>query len=103
MKSPTWRGVAVHTSASLARAHRRLDRRRSGVQCALEAMRAGAILHLQYGPTRERWTLSTGWTVPEDVAATLIARPDIQTVGDTLFPNTRSQTWRYATTQEGGK
>ena len=39
--------------------------------------------------------LSTGWTVSPDVAAILIARPDIQAVGDTLFPNTKSQTWRY--------
>jgi hypothetical protein len=102
MKSPTWRGVAVHTSASLARAHRRLDRRRSGVQRALEAMRRGATLHLTFGSGREWWILSTGWTVPPDVAAILIGRSEIQAVGDALFPN-QSQTWRYATTQDGGK
>ena len=28
----------------------------------------------------------------------LIARPDIQAVGDTLFPALKSQTWRYAST-----
>ena len=43
----------------------------------------------------------TAWTVPPDVAAILIARPDIVAVGDTLFSNTRSQTWRYLDSHNG--
>ena len=36
----------------------------------------------------------------EDVAANLIARPDIQAVGDTLFSNTKSQGWEYLKPQK---
>jgi hypothetical protein len=64
-------------------------------------MRRGATLHLSYGRACEWWGLSNGWSVPADVAAILIARPDVQAVGDTLFSNTRSQTWRYCGSHKG--
>ena len=66
-------------------------------------MRRGASLNLTYGPGREWWTLSNGQSVAADVAANLIARPDIQAVGDTLFPNTKSQTWEYLKPQKEEK
>jgi hypothetical protein len=44
--------------------------------------------------------MSNGWIVPKDVAANLIARPDIQAVGDTLFSNTKSQGWEYLKPQK---
>ena len=63
-------------------------------------MRAGATLHLQYEPSREWWILSNGWTVPPDVAAIVINHPGVAAVGDALFPNTRSQTWRFIEPKE---
>ena len=64
-------------------------------------MRRGAALHLSYTPAREWWGLSNGLAVPPDVAAILIARPDVVAVGDTLFSNTRSQTWRHLGSHNG--
>ena len=55
---------------------------------------------LEHGSSREGWVMSNGWIVPKDVAANLIARPDIQAVGDTLFSNTKSQSWEYLKPQK---
>ena len=63
-QSPAWR---VRAAVSIASA--------VAVERALEAMRAGATLHLQYEPSREWWLLSNGWTVPADVAAIVINHP----------------------------
>jgi hypothetical protein len=96
----TWLHPGISTVASTARARRRLDHQRRAVGRALDAMRRGATMHLAYGG-REWWTLSTGQTVPREVAVVLIARPDIQAVGDTLFASTKSQTWRYLDLHKG--
>lgn len=97
---PTWPGTSIHTLASLQRSHRRLDRQRQAVAGALGALRAGATLHLQHGVNRPWWILSTGQLVSEDVAAILIARPEIQAVGDGLFHDLPGQTWRYVESRE---
>lgn len=92
--------MTIHTVSSLQRSSRRLDRRRASVEGALAAMRHGATLHLQFGPTKAWWVLSCGWALSPDIAEILIARPEVQAVGDTLFPGTRSQTWRFIESRE---
>ncbi len=73
-----WLHAGIPTVASRGRVRCRLDHQRRAADRALEIMRRGATLHLTHGPAREWWVLSNGWTVSPDVAATLIARPDIQ-------------------------
>jgi hypothetical protein len=89
--------LGIHTLAQLQQANRRLDHLRRDTNRALSAMRRdGAALHLSYERGRALWGLSTGQFVRPDVAAVLIASPNIATVGDSLFPDVvASQTWRF--------
>jgi hypothetical protein len=57
-------------------------------------MRAGAALHLTYG-SQTPWTLSNGMAVTNAVARVLVASPNVVGVGDTLFGEGPSQTFRW--------
>jgi hypothetical protein len=80
-------------SVKAAIAHRqRVDRRRLEVEVVLAAMRGGAALHCHYQNGRQLWWLSSGPFVSADVAAkTDLVAP----VGDALFADVPSQTWRW--------
>jgi len=51
---------------------------------------------LHYERSGPVWLLTLCGTVPADVAAIVIAHPNIAGVGDCLFANGPSQTWRWA-------
>ena len=52
-------------------------------------------LHLQYERGRALWRLSSGPFVPADIAAIVITKTCVVPVGDTLFNDLPSQTWRF--------
>ena len=52
-------------------------------------------LHLQYERGRALWRLSSGPFVPADVAAIVITKTCVVLIGDTLFNDLPSQTWRF--------
>jgi hypothetical protein len=89
--------LGIQTLAQLQQANRRLDHLRRDTNRALSAMRRdGAALHLSYERGRALWRLSTGQFVRPDVAAVLIASPNVIAVGDSLFPDlVAGQTWRF--------
>jgi hypothetical protein len=88
--------ASIPTAASLHRAHRRLDRHAAGVHGALQAMRHGEFLHLQYVDGRSHWTLSNGRTVSAAAAGTLTSNVSIIPADDALFSDLPGQSWRYA-------
>jgi hypothetical protein len=96
--------MTIHTTGSLAKQRRKLDRKlrrgkdlRERVEIALNLMHEGHVLHFHFdrrwGPS---WVLSPGnWPVPDEVARALIIEPDVIACGDTLFEGALSQTYRY--------
>ena len=90
-----WFGVGIPTTAVLAKAKRRAERRRRGVAAIIAAMENGAFLRMEFANGRELWRLSNGLFVVADVAAVVIGRPEIVSCGDTLFAGMRGQTWRH--------
>ena len=96
MRSKVGPPLGIQTPAQLQQANRRLDHFRRDTNRTLSAMRRdGASLHLSYEHGRALWRLSTGQFV-RPAAAVLIASPNVIAVGDSLFPDVPSQTWRYA-------
>jgi hypothetical protein len=61
----------------------------------LKAMQRGAALRLQFTPTRPRWSLSNGSRVKGEVANLVIASSSAVGIGDALFEDAPSQTWRW--------
>jgi hypothetical protein len=62
----------------------------------LSLMRGGQTLSLVHTSTGRRWHLSGGMRVADDIARQLVKEGDVVGDNDTLFRNTPSQTWRYA-------
>jgi hypothetical protein len=60
---------------------------------ALERMRAGRLLRLEYFQGRPVWEVGGLHVSPETVSL-LISCGDIEPDNDTLIPGTPSQTWR---------
>lgn len=83
------------TPSSLRNHSRRLDRLNTGVDTVLRAMRNGATLHLEFSETGARWRMSTGRTVHAAVARVVVTDKGVVGVGDTLFADATSQTWRF--------
>jgi hypothetical protein len=100
--------MTIHTPNSRRTAARRLDRaahqlehaRREAVAVVAE-MRRGATLYLHCGP-RSSWALSTGRTITSAVALLAINDPHVIGVGDALFTDTPSQTYRYVEEKGNG-
>jgi hypothetical protein len=87
---------AIPTARTLQAARRRADRRRDGVATVLAQMRGGPALHLHLDTrSGETWWLSDGRSVSSDVARLVVAHVDVAPVGDALFRNTPSQTFRH--------
>jgi RNA-splicing ligase RtcB len=94
--------VTIHTSESLRKAHRRLDRRNARAQRAemaaakvLQAMKQGAALHRCNREHRTIWALSTGEFVAPEVAEDVQRDARVVGVGDCMFGPELSQTFRY--------
>ena len=87
---------AVPTPSALHNHSRRLDRLNDGVAAVLLAMRDGATLHLEFYETGPKWRMSNGRYVTDAVARIVITNERVAGVGDTLFADGTSQTWRYA-------
>jgi hypothetical protein len=86
---------SVPTVQSLTRTRRWLDRRQVKVAAVITAMRQGATLDVQFDHNGHRWRLSTGAIVVGDIAAIVRSDSHVVGVGDTLFEDTTSQTFRY--------
>jgi hypothetical protein len=80
----------MHTDLSERRRRQRLNRLSRKV---IDALAAGATLHLTYTETGPRWRLSTGRAVSADVARLVIANTFVTGNGDALFPDTYPQTF----------
>jgi hypothetical protein len=87
--------IGIQTKAQLRQAQRRFDRRQGEAARVLAAMQAGAALHLSYARHRQAWQLSDGTSVPFDIAAIVIAKSCVASVGDALFDDLPAQTWRF--------
>jgi hypothetical protein len=89
--------MAIPTVAELRRKHRRLDRRRASAATVMARLQRGASLNLSFERGLRRWCLSDdGTSIPEAVAKIIIADHRVVGVGDALFRNLPSQTYRYA-------
>lgn len=86
------------SAQQLARQARRLDRRGARVRAVLDAMSAGAVLHLEFCHGAPRLWLSTAvdTPVPPGVAAHVVNHERVVAVGRALFENlTPAQAYRY--------
>lgn len=61
---------------------------------ALERLRSGAVLRLEYQNGRPSWSIGDGPPVPPEVVALLLGCKEIEAAGDGLFDGAPSQTWR---------
>jgi hypothetical protein len=83
--------MIIHSLTSRRRVSRRLDRLNANIAVTLEVMKSGAALH--FGASR--WWLSTGRSVDANVARAVIRNASVAGVGDALFSDVASQTYRY--------
>ena len=94
--------MIIHTPMSLRHQARRPDRRLRTAEAVMNAMGAGAALHLQYVFGSPIWSLTDGARVDAAAAAIVITNPKIVSVGDALFADVPAQTYRYVSTPKGG-
>ena len=87
--------MTIHTTSSLRASRRRVETRLERAELVLQAMRHGAALHLQYTKQGPCWVLTNGLPVSDVVAKMVIASASVIGVGDSLFENTPSQTFRW--------
>ena len=73
----------------------KLDRLNGKVASVLTAMQRGEALHLEYRWCGPVWCLSGGRHIPNEVARVAIQNPQVVSVGDSLFRDTRPQTYRW--------
>jgi putative hemolysin len=81
------------TPATLRNQASRLDRLNAGAAAVLRAMRNGQALYLEFSPG-PKWRLSNGRYVNDETARIVIASKHVTGVGDTLFRDGLSQTYR---------
>jgi hypothetical protein len=79
----------------LALQARKLDRLNTRTTQVIDTMRRGAALQLEFRYGAQRWRLTNGREVHPEVARMVIRNPNIVGVGDALFANLMSQTFRY--------
>jgi hypothetical protein len=77
------------------RSLRRLDWLNEAIAHALDEMRNGQSLHLQYEPAGPVWRLAAGRRLHDAVARMVIVNPNVISVGDALFESAPSQTYRW--------
>ena len=74
---------------------RRTARLAARFEQALDAMRTGKTLHLQFSDGGPLWALSDGSVVSAETAALLLNSASIQPVGCALLPGLPAQQWEY--------
>jgi hypothetical protein len=87
--------MIIHTVSSLRTTGRRLASRLERAELVLNQMERGAALHLQHSSSGPIWTLTNGEHVTNSVARLVVASSSIIAVGDALFRDVRSQTYRW--------
>lgn len=83
------------TTRSLRLQQRRLARLLARKGQVLADMRNGAALHCQHQRNGSLWTLSTGKVLSPEVATAVVNDVSVVGVGDALFENELSQTYRF--------
>jgi hypothetical protein len=63
----------------------------------IRTMRRGEALHLEYRRSGPAWRVSSGRHVADETARAVITNVNVVGVGDSLFGDALSQTWRYLT------
>jgi hypothetical protein len=81
--------------SQLRRNARKLDRLNSKISAVLTAMERGEALLLEHRWFGRAWCLSGGQRVDDEVAKIVVQDHNVVGVGDSLFGNTPSQTWRW--------
>jgi hypothetical protein len=87
--------MTIPTVDTLRTGHRRLDKRIEQAEQVIQAMRAGAVLHMQLAKAGPRWALSNGRQVTDDVAKLVVTSSSIVGDGDALFGECQAQTFRW--------
>lgn len=72
------------------------DRLKMKAAQVLTAMQRGECLILEHRWFGRSWCLSSGRPVDDEVAKVVVKNCNVVGVGDALFKNTPSQTWRWA-------
>jgi hypothetical protein len=88
----------IPTVTTLRAARRRLAKRVGHIeqaQLVLAQMQAGAALHLSFTRSGPQWALSNGRQVSDEVAKLVVSSASVIGVGDSLFAEAASQTWRW--------
>jgi hypothetical protein len=89
------------SSVQRQRKNRRLDRVRVGVTKTITLIRIAQSLHLQFDHRRgPLWSLTNGTRIADEIARLVITNANVTSVGDTLFHNLPSQTYRYVATED---
>jgi hypothetical protein len=85
----------VRTYLQLVQQNRRLAKLSREAAAAIgEMRRRNLTLHLEYHDGSPRWGLSDGTRVERDIARYMIASGGLIPNGDTLFSQSKSQTYR---------
>jgi len=87
--------MTIPTPTSRRAVAQRRDRHNRGAAIVLNAMRHGSALHKMFTPSGTVWTLTNGCRVSPSIAAVVIANPIVASVGDSLFNDGSSQTYRF--------
>jgi hypothetical protein len=64
-------------------------------EVVMDALRAGATLHLQFTSDGPRWFLSNGRGIADYVARAVVASASVVANDDALFPETTPQSWKW--------
>jgi hypothetical protein len=92
--------MTIHTVAALRTGNRRVDRQLAQAENVLNAMRAGASLHLMYSRSGAQWLLSTGHSVSDAAARAVVASSSVIDCGGSLFDGLPGQVWRFWRVEE---
>jgi hypothetical protein len=95
---------SIPTVTTLQRQNNLIDRRRRAADRVIAAMRGENLsLHCSYEPAGAHWSLSDGRPVQRGIAELVTVATDIVSVGDGLFRNMPSQTYRFISSSHGGE
>jgi hypothetical protein len=85
----------IPTAHTLRARNRSVDRKLAQAENVLNAMRAGASLHLTYSRSGPQWVLSTGRSVSDTAARAVVASSSVIDCGGSLFDGLPGQVWRW--------
>src|SRR5262249_623537 len=95
---------SIPTVTTLQRQNNWVDRRRRAADRVIVAMRdENLTLHCSYEPAGAHWWLGDGRPVQREIAELVTVNADITSVGDGLFSNMPSQTYRFISSNHGGE